>query len=136
MLHAKVTWNSWQCCTWYLYAILFTGTVYSVCAANWRCHPEDFEFEFKHQGTIAELEVMHSLRRLEVEYPGAGLSLLKQFIPGELPKDEKEFWEEARLRIKSGGSGAKGMPAAASSCSAVDSAPSPKLEQPARPSNH
>ncbi|KIY53631.1 hypothetical protein FISHEDRAFT_63306 [Fistulina hepatica ATCC 64428] len=77
---------------WYLMAIGMLGMIQNVVAAGARRSPEQFRIPLELQEEISCSGVMKTLQALERRYSDAGYSLLKQFFPGDLRDDEKEWW--------------------------------------------
>lgn len=106
-----ITCTGIQSHTWYLLAVGGIGMLHNIIVAAVPRQPEALGIPIKLKdskdsktasisqsqpavkGVFAELKVMWSLMELEMKYEGWGKALRDEFFPGELMKDEKDWWD-------------------------------------------
>ena len=95
-----ITVSGIQSHTWFLVAVGALGMMYTVVAAGAPRRPESFGIPLTYRGAFMETRTMEALKSVEHSLPGVGQSMVKIFFPGELRKTEKDWWGEAKKRVK------------------------------------
>ncbi|KAH8666513.1 hypothetical protein BX600DRAFT_461921 [Xylariales sp. PMI_506] len=80
--------------TWFFIAVGGMGLFHNTVVAGMRRKPKERNLPLRFLDVIVTQKVMDGLMDLEVSYPGCGAPLLREFMPGQLLADEKDWWNE------------------------------------------
>lgn len=82
--------------TWFLLLVGGLGMFQNAAVAATSRNPAKRNLPLMHVETIITTKVMDGLMDLEVTYPDSARHLVKEFFPGLLRREEKEWWEGER----------------------------------------
>ncbi|KAL8920387.1 MAG: hypothetical protein Q9208_006268 [Pyrenodesmia sp. 3 TL-2023] len=80
--------------TWYMLAVGSIGMVQNVFVAGKSRKPSAFGLHLEFSKAIVKEKVMMTLMATEIAYPTIGRALISTFFPGNLTKQEEEWWAQ------------------------------------------